>query len=241
MTRSHDIFRYSMVSFSFNILTSQKKFSLIIKWLKKYFIFVTSLWWWFFKGFSIFLFHTNTCQYTICNGNVLSIKNVAQKNRKLIREIYTWNCFILVVYIFSSSTLSEMIWCFSGFEWKKYHPHNRAFITICVLRWWRTFLVVLFAALYSLSRDNLKASAVLMRSTYACNSKRLPVTFKLWFNIANLNADCTSSVPCSNIAPVKTEWIKIFLNIKFFKLFSPLINCRRNFKFKFILSTKKRN
>lgn len=55
---------------------------------------------------------------------------------------------------------------------------------------------------YSLSRDNLKASAVLIKSTNACSSNRLPVTFKLWLSIANLNADCTSSVPCSKIAPV---------------------------------------
>lgn len=56
---------------------------------------------------------------------------------------------------------------------------------------------------YLLSRDNLNASAVLITSTYACSSNRLDVTFKLWFSIANLNADCTSSVPCSNIAPVE--------------------------------------
>lgn len=56
---------------------------------------------------------------------------------------------------------------------------------------------------YLLNRDSLKASAVLITSTYACNSKRLAVTFKLWFSMANLNADCTSSVPCSNIAPAK--------------------------------------
>jgi hypothetical protein len=55
-----------------------------------------------------------------------------------------------------------------------------------------------------LNRDNLNASAVLITSTYACNSNLLPVMFKLWFNMANLNADCTSSVPCSKIAPEMT-------------------------------------
>lgn len=33
--------------------------------------------------------------------------------------------------------------------------------------------------LYLLNFDSLKASAVLITSTYACNSKRLAVTFKL--------------------------------------------------------------
>lgn len=46
---------------------------------------------------------------------------------------------------------------------------------------------------------------MLITSTYACNSNRLAVTFKLWFSIANLNADCTSSVPFSKIAPVNEE------------------------------------
>lgn len=63
------------------------------------------------------------------------------------------------------------------------------------------FFFCLLIVIYLLSRDNLKASAVLITSTYAWSSKRRDVTFKLWFNIANLNADCTSSVPCSNIAP----------------------------------------
>lgn len=58
---------------------------------------------------------------------------------------------------------------------------------------------------YLLNRDSLKASAVLITSTYACNSNRLAVTFKLWFSMANLNADCTSSVPCSNIAPASRK------------------------------------
>lgn len=53
-----------------------------------------------------------------------------------------------------------------------------------------------------LSRDNLKASAVLMTSTYACNSNFLVDILMLWLSIANLNADCTSSVPCSKMAPV---------------------------------------
>lgn len=65
------------------------------------------------------------------------------------------------------------------------------------------FLVCFVIQVYSLNRDNLNASAVLMTSTYACNSNRRDDTFKLWFNIANLNADCTSSVPCSKMAPVK--------------------------------------
>lgn len=102
------------------------------------------------------------------------------------------------------------ICCFSGVEWKKSHPHNRAFITIVCCGDDEHFFWYYVRLLYSLSRDNLKASAVLMRSTYACSSNRLPVTFRLWFSIANLNADCTSSVPCSNIAPVKIR--KIFLN-----------------------------
>lgn len=58
---------------------------------------------------------------------------------------------------------------------------------------------------YLLSLDNLNASAVLITSTYACSSNRRDVTFKLWFSIANLNADCTSSVPCSKIAPAEKE------------------------------------
>lgn len=100
------------------------------------------------------------------------------------------------------------IWYFSGVEWKT-HPHNRAFITIVYCGDDEYFFWYYMRLLYSLSRDNLKASAVLMRSTYACSSKRLPVTFRLWFNIANLNADCTSSVPCSNIAPVNKYWKNI--------------------------------
>lgn len=57
----------------------------------------------------------------------------------------------------------------------------------------------------SLSLDSLKASAVLMTSTYACSSNRLSVLFWLCLRTANLNADCTSSDPCSKIAPVKKK------------------------------------
>ena len=58
---------------------------------------------------------------------------------------------------------------------------------------------------YSLRCDSLYASAVLMTSTYEWSSKRRAVTFWLWFSIANLKADCTSSVPCSNMAPGKKK------------------------------------
>lgn len=67
---------------------------------------------------------------------------------------------------------------------------------------------------YLLSRDNLNASAVLITSTYACSSNRRDVIFKLWLSIANLNADCTSSVPCSNIAPAKRGKEKKIPSIK---------------------------
>lgn len=41
------------------------------------------------------------------------------------------------------------------------------------------FGLVVAGSHYLLNFDNLKASAVLITSTYACNSKRLAVTFRL--------------------------------------------------------------
>jgi len=60
-----------------------------------------------------------------------------------------------------------------------------------------------------LSLDSLKASAVLMTSTYACSSNLLSVLFWLCLNTANLNAVCTSSDPCSKIAPRKSKYKSI--------------------------------
>lgn len=71
---------------------------------------------------------------------------------------------------------------------------------------------------YLLSRESLKASAVEIKSTYACSSNRLPVTFKLWFNMANLNADWTSSVPCSKIAPENSGKNKSYWMAKIVKI-----------------------
>lgn len=97
---------------------------------------------------------------------------------------------------------------------------SREWMCVCVCEWhfrllWlslhiifvpnRVYVCIATVSHYLLSRDSLKASAVLITSTYACNSKRLAVTFRLWFNMANLNADCTSSVPCSNIAPERKD------------------------------------
>lgn len=56
-----------------------------------------------------------------------------------------------------------------------------------------------------LNLDSLKASAVFMTSTYACSSNLLSVLFWLCLKTANLNAVCTSSEPCSKIAPNKKK------------------------------------
>lgn len=60
------------------------------------------------------------------------------------------------------------------------------FLLLLSFLYFVTFHIVVHAYIYIesvshylLNRDSLKASAVLITSTYACNSKRLAVTFKL--------------------------------------------------------------
>lgn len=126
-------------------------------------------------------------------------------------SLYCTKFFFAACYCFYGCRCSLLVCHFRNIYEKKRKEKTHT-VLVCICFFFHCCFCAMFTLIfkYLLSRDNLNASAVLITSTYACSSNRRDVTFKLWFSIANLNADCTSSVPCSNIAPLEKKKTQTF-------------------------------